>query len=270
MASNTYLIENGELTTTINKPEFDDLLVIYDVFRIENDKPLFLNDHLKRLYDGISKSGHRLSVTTKELAGQIFTLIEAEKRNIGNIKIECSFKQQDTYECYYAIFFIPHNYPDVEQYRSGVICTTLNGCRANPSIKVANTSIRVQSNKIIEEKRVFETILTNDEAVTEGSRSNIFFVRNEELITAPDSLVLCGVMRKKVLETANRLHIPIIFEAVRVNKLPLMEAAFLTGTSLRILPVKRIDEYRFSVPHSVITELTEGLYRFYIDRDLGK
>ena len=36
--------------------------------------------------------------------------------------------------------------------------------------------------------------------ITEGSRSNIFFLKDETLVTAPDNAVLNGITRKHILE----------------------------------------------------------------------
>ncbi|TCO02708.1 aminotransferase class IV [Natronoflexus pectinivorans] len=265
-----YYIENGHLKSGNCKSQNKECLVIYDVLRIEKGYPLFIKDHLNRLYEGIEKSGHQLSVNAEELAQKIKQLITAEKRTEGNIKIECSFLHHEIIECHYAIYFIPHFYPAPNLYQSGVECTILNESRSNPSIKVANTPVRLLSNQILEKTKVFETILAKDNIITEGSRSNIFFFKNDQLITAPETMVLAGVMRKKVIETALKLNIQIKYIAINKNDLPLMDAAFLSGTSLRILPVRKIDEHIYSLPHSLITELTEGLYRFFIDRGLGK
>lgn len=92
------------------------------------------------------------------------------------------------------------------------------------------------------EEGALEALLVRDGAVLEGSRSNVFFVRNDTLWTAPlTNYILPGVTRKVVLELAGDL-------GIAVSELPCFEdewagwdECFITGTTVEITPIVAIN-----------------------------
>ena len=62
--------------------------------------------------------------------------------------------------------------------------------RPNPGIKKWDDAFRVSVNEYIQEHGVYEAVLLNNQKqITEGSRSNIFFLdNNNQLITAPEEV----------------------------------------------------------------------------------
>ena len=106
------------------------------------------------------------------------------------------------------IFFIPYLYPAPDMYRVGVEILSLNEVRNQPNAKITNLSLRTLADKIISDKNVYEVLLVNQEGfITEGSRSNIFFIKDKVVFTPPTSIVLPGITREKVLEICNNLGI---------------------------------------------------------------
>ncbi len=75
--------------------------------------------------------------------------------------------------------------------------------------------------------------------VSESSRSNFFIVKNG-IISTPDSHILMGITRKKILELDGHVQIrPVSFEET-------LEAdeAFISSTTKILLPVIKIDEHK--------------------------
>ena len=88
---------------------------------------------------------------------------------------------------------------------------------------------------MIRESGVYEVLLVNRESkVTEGSRSNLFFIREGVVRTAPDSEVLPGITRQKVLELISEEGFRLDIRSLALEELPSAEAAFLTGTSPKV------------------------------------
>jgi len=78
--------------------------------------------------------------------------------------------------------------------------------------------------------------------VCESSAANIFLVRSGVLITpGTASDILEGITRRTVLETAERLGIPVQERFVDLTELYIAEEVFLCGTSAFIAPIKEID-----------------------------
>lgn len=83
-----------------------------------------------------------------------------------------------------------------------------------------------------------ECIFVRNGVITEGTRSNIFFVIDGTLFTHPESnWVLSGVTRKNVLRIAQEAGIKIREEALPENRIRFSQEAFITNTSAEVTPV---------------------------------
>jgi D-alanine transaminase len=86
-----------------------------------------------------------------------------------------------------------------------------------------------------------ECVFVRNGLITEGSRSNIFFVIDGTLFTHPESNhILSGVTRKNVLRIAEEAGIKIREEAVQENRLRVIQEAFITNTSAEVTPVTEL------------------------------
>ena len=83
-----------------------------------------------------------------------------------------------------------------------------------------------------------ECIFVRNGMITEGTRSNIFFVVDRTLFTHPESnWILSGVTRKNILRIAHDAGINIREEALPENRLRFASEAFITNTSSEVTPV---------------------------------
>ena len=225
--------------------------IINEVLRIIEGKPLFLEDHYKRMKNSYKLSGVELKETYDELKKQILTLVKESKVKEGNIKITYSVENKRL-----KIFFIDHKYPTEEMYKNGVDTILYFGERENPNAKVVNKSFRDMVNEKIAEREVFEAILINRNGiVTEGSKSNIFMIKDDQLYTSKVEAVLPGVTRTEIIELAEELNIQV--NEVDYNYLGLkdVDAMFISGTSPKILPIKKIEEEIIDVDNKVLRKL---------------
>jgi D-alanine transaminase len=88
----------------------------------------------------------------------------------------------------------------------------------------------------------FEALLVRDGAVTEGGSTNMFCVRGGTLFTHPcGPFILSGITRQVVLEAAVREGVPVREEAVTIAEFAGAEEAFMSSTTLNILPATRLD-----------------------------
>jgi branched-chain amino acid aminotransferase len=211
----------------------------YEVIRVINGVALFLEDHFQRLQESfVNQNRRNFTLDFEEFRLKIEDLVVMNKRTEGNIKFVCLGSEE---EMEWAFFFIPHLYPESEDYRNGVTTNLLFQERKNPNAKVVQNSVRDKANQLIAEQHLYEVLLVDREGkITEGSRSNVFFVKDEVFYTAPSSKVLVGITRQKVLECLNELGFHIIERLVDVNEISRFDAVFLTGTSPKVLPVRCI------------------------------
>ncbi|PKQ61713.1 hypothetical protein BZG02_14915 [Labilibaculum filiforme] len=230
---------------------------LYEVIRVVSGKALFLEAHFQRLTNSAIYIEQKIWLSLDQIKESIHQLIVLNDCKEGNIKLVFHIDGETKT---FLAYFVAHHYPSKSQYDNGVTTLVHQADRLKPNAKVYNHTLRSTANHLIEEAEIFEVILLNSLGnITEGSRSNLFFIKNNELHTAVDADVLHGIIRCKVIEVAEELKIPIRKHDIKYDDLSSFEAAFLTGTSLRILPIKRINSIFYSNSHSIISRLSEVL-----------
>lgn len=236
----------------------EDGMDIYEVMRIEDGVALFLDDHLDRLFQSAAIAQKTLWFTRKNLIHKLNMLISANSIENGNIKIE--FRYYGNEDKHFLAYYIPTKYPSPETYLNGVKVCLYKAERIRPNAKIFNSMVRGGANQLIEDKSVFETLLVDhNNLITEGSRSNVFFIKEDFIYTASDSLVLPGVIRKKLLEIIKNSGLQLKMEAISSNSINEMDAAFLSGTSLRVLPINNVEGIALKVNHPIIELLSNHL-----------
>ena len=263
------IYRNGEWidSNSVDELQFKDSLTLYEVIRVFKGVPVFIEDNFSRLVSSLSKANANIDIESIRFKEKIAEFVLKNQMNEGNIKYLISFPNSNNLNANYIeyIFQIPHKYPTAKQYECGVAVSKLNKERINPEIKYLNIDFREYTNGLIKERNVYELLLINaDHQITEGSKSNIFFIKDGVLYTSPDNLVLGGTARKRVIELAGRLGIKVIKSVMYEAELSEYDAAFITGTSPLVLPISDIDEYKFDVTNSTLRLIMESYFKMIL------
>jgi len=227
--------------------------VIYEVIRIRKGIPIFLSDHYERLVTSAAYSDYKSQLTFHQLSEQVLKLIDRSGIEEGNIKV--SLKYSTSYTGY-LIYYIDAQYPDPDMYERGVRGILYYAERRNPVAKVFNHKLRSSIYSELIQSNAYEALLVNRAAcITEGSRSNIFFIKNDIIISAPDDCVLGGITRKKILKICIEKNLTVEFRCLSVRELEGVDSVFMTGTSPNVLPFREIDRYRFNVKNEILHQV---------------
>jgi branched-chain amino acid aminotransferase len=141
-------------------------------------------------------------------------------------------------------------------YETGVDASFFNGVRVNPNVKKMHPDLTRQITEFIRTSDIYDALLVDENGyLTEGSRTNFFLVKGNTIITAHGDRVLKGITREKILGLCKKLKIPLKEMAVRPDEMPQYDAAFFSGTSPKILPIRRIDGYEFPVKNALMQQL---------------
>jgi D-alanine transaminase len=109
-------------------------------------------------------------------------------------------------------------------------------------IKSVNLLANVLARQQVKQARVFEAILVNSGLVTEGAVSNVMVVQGGTVVTAPEGpRILSGVTRAIVLDLALSEGVPTQERFVSQSDLYTADEVFLTGTTVEVLAVIRVD-----------------------------
>jgi len=229
---------------------FDNSLVyegdsIYEVIRMVKGSPLFFQDHMERLATSVRLLGKEPLADVPALRRAIINLTRSDRKKETNIKIVFNYNSGSDN---FLVYFIEPIYPSAEQFKNGVKGILFSAERKNPESKVINHNLRSSIYHRLILEVGYEALLVNDEnLITEGSRSNIFFLKDETLVTAPDNIILNGITRKHILDICRQNQIRVELRCVNVNDISEYDSVFMTGTSPMVLPFYCIDDKFFNV-----------------------
>ncbi|NMC40111.1 MAG: hypothetical protein GYA43_02900, partial [Bacteroidales bacterium] len=143
-----------------------------------------------------------------------------------------------------------------EQYIKGVKGVLFHAERKDPGTKIINHRLRSEIYHKLIIETAYEALLVNrDGFITEGSRSNIFFIRDNVIYTAPDKMVLGGITRKHILDICSETGLNVIFEPVKESDIRNFESVFMTGTSPIVLPFRQVGNLVFNPGDPLIPKL---------------
>lgn len=261
-------ILNGDLQST---EFFNNALVyegdsIYEVLRMVKGNPVFFNDHMERLATSVNLQNKELFADSDTLRKAIVTLTASVRIKEANLKIVLNYNYGLKN---YLVYYIEPIYPSEEQYRKGVKGILFSAERKDPESKVINHKLRLEIYHRLILEGGYEALLVNkSNAITEGSRSNIFFLKSDILVTAPENLILNGITRKYILDICRENKIKVKLDCVKVEDISKFDAVFMTGTSPMLLPFYCIDDNKFNVNLPLMEKL-RNLYKVKAEESIS-
>jgi len=252
-----YFIFNSEVKDC---NEFDENLFksgkcLYEVIRIIDGKELFLQRHLERLENSAKLINVELWITEDEIKEKIKQLIEKNDITIGNVKLVFNVENK-----VFLAYFIKHHYPSKDDYKNGVKTIFYHGERKNPNAKIVNMDFRDRVDKEIREKNVYEAILVDRNGfITEGSKSNIFMIKGQKVITSPLEDVLPGITRNVIMEVCRKMAIEVLEKRIHYKDVKDLDGLFISGTSPEVLPISKVDNLEFnSSKNELVLKIMDG------------
>lgn len=237
------IIKDGSIEPVDEQSHIGDDNEVYEVLRIESGRPLFLSDHLDRWRSSMKALGRELPKWTDSFDAVIGWLIACNTLPDCDMRIVAS--ADGSVQCGY----VETVYPSPEMYRDGVNVELLKAERDKPRLKIFHAGMRSEASRQQANTGAYESLLVDkDGSITEGSRSNVYFITKQGVIyTAPDDDVLGGIMRKHVLGICKGKSVEVNFQKVNTGEIANFDSAFLSSTPMRILPIKEVDSKTMNV-----------------------
>lgn len=239
-----------------------DSLMFYEVVRIVRGVPLFWEDHLARLVQSVDG---RLAIPGA-LYENACRLIAANGIREANLRLVLTADKA-------VMHLTASYYPTEAMIRGGVPTGILEWERENPNTKIINPAYKAAVAGRFAQPgpfgRFFELLLADRRGcLTEGSRSNLFFIRDGQVVSAPDSRILLGITRKYVLQAIAASGSTLAEGLLTLAEIRqgACEAAFLTGSPIDLLPISAIEDCRLaSGSHPLLLQINTA-YRRIVDR----
>lgn len=203
----------------------------------ERTKTLLLDKHLDRLEESARREGIAFECDRKRLKSALRRMIlESE---FGDVRFRISVPADAAGEMIMTLE--PFQPPDPQLIQAGVRCMTSTVARHSPASKRSEWMHRRQALESTRPAGIYETLLLDARGnLLEGASSNVYVVRNGDLLTASSGM-LAGISRMIVLEVCHNI-VPLRATAPSMSEIDQYSEAFLSSSSRGIIPVIEIDE----------------------------
>lgn len=257
-AFSDYLIYKGQFQSTADTDTFCkiDGESIYEVMKLIDSVPLYFEDHIDRLRLSAEHLGVEITKSAADIRDEIALLVE--KNRLANINVKLVFTNRSGMPVFIT-YFVRQDFPEKSDYIEGTRTILYAGERKDPHLKTIESSYREKVRNRRQAVDAYEALLVNENGfISEGTRSNLFYLKNDQLFTPPSGEALLGVTRRHVLKSCNRLGIPVKEQLLHRDDLGHLQGAFITGTTIDVLPIGHIDDlYLPSAKQPIISQVAE-------------
>ena len=247
---------NGRFTTTDEKVigvedrgfQFGD--GCYEVMKFLRKRPIFLNDHYRRLEQGLNELEIPMPWSEAEFDAMSRELLDRTEFPDGIVYVQVTRGEAERVHFYpegidptvvaYSRRFV---FPNEMKKERGIKVVTAPDIRwKHCDVKSVNLLGNVIAKKRAQRAGAEEALLIEEGAVKEGASSTFFAVREGKLITHPvDAHILPGTVRDHIISMALAERIRVAERPVRDYELLTLEEAFITSTTQGVMPVSEID-----------------------------
>jgi branched-chain amino acid aminotransferase len=217
---------------------------IFDFMRTYAGRPIFIRDHIRRLFRSADRLGLTLPWPEEELAGLVGETLRRNRHDESGIRILVTGGPS-------ADFITPSGNPRLAimvtalktlpaaTYSTGAAVITVPHNRFLPGAKSTDYTRAILALAEARRAGAIEAIYSEDGWVYEGTTSNIFAVIRRKLVT-PGEGILEGITREKTLRLAEGL-LPIDIRRLGLSELLGASEVFITSSSRGIVPIVRVD-----------------------------
>ena len=253
---NDVLYFNGRFTTTDERVlgvedrgfQFGD--AVYEVFKFVDKRPKFLLDHYRRMDRGLREIDVPNPWDEREFALIIGELIDRTAFADGIVYIQVSRGEAERAHFYpdgmrptAVAYSRAFRFPDAAKKERGVRLITTDDIRWKMcNVKAVNLLANALAKKRAQRAGADEALLLEGGIVREGASASFFVVSGGRVITHPlDEYILPGVVRDHTIALALAAKIRVDERPIREEELFDLDEAFLTSTTMGVMPVSEID-----------------------------
>ena len=261
-SKNGEILPVGQAVIPISNIEYSYGFGVYETIRVADGEPRFLQDHLERLEESARTIELEHPFTAERIEGHVRELVQRSEAGTCNIKILLIGAPKKEDATLFILCLNPH-FIDKKLYRDGVACITYEYERAFPHAKTLNMLQSYLAYRNAKEVGAYEALLIDGNGyVTEGTRTNFFTIKHKTIFSPPEDKILLGVTRKNVLKVATDNGFIIEHKDIPLIDIGNYDAAFLTSTSSKILPINSIGGKEIPLGSAALRDLMDAFDAF--------
>ena len=248
---------------------------IWTGIRLHNGKLIFLDDHIKRLFDDAKFISLKIPLSKLNLKKLIYkTVYKNNMKSDVHIRLIISrgikstpYQDPSFTVSKPTIVIIPeYKIPDKKIYNKGLILKTVNTIRGPHNVQDPRINSLSKLNCILacieaKNKKADEALMfdINGNIATNNS-THFFYVKKNKVYTSSGKYCVKGITRRKIIEICKKNNIKIYEKNFKLEDVLKADEAFVSGTFANIIPVKKINNTVFNIKKNILTSKIRNLY----------
>ena len=229
---------------------------VWEGIRLHQSKLVFIEDHIDRLYKSAQGISLDIPYSKQDIIDEINKVLDRNKMN-DNIHIRLVISRGDKITPYQNpnanvgpinLVIIPeYKQTDPNTYIKGVNIGRVPNIRPNDSIlsphyntlsKLNCILASIEANKLGYDEGIMNDMNGN---ISTCNSTNLFFVKNDAVLTSKGQYCLNGITRGKVIQVCNQNKIECFEDDFTFEYIRDCSEAFVTGTFAGIIPVSQLE-----------------------------
>lgn len=261
---NGRLIPAAEAVVGVDDIDFAYGYGVYETLKVRGRILYFPDLHEERLFHSARIIGLQHPFAAGEVREWIRELVRANRTENSNIKILLIGGSGPADARLYIMTLNPL-YPDRRDYKTGALAVIHPGERIFPQAKTLNMLTSTLAFRAARAAGAYDAVFRDRGGnLTEGTRTNLFFTDGDGVFTPPADTVLEGVTKHTIAEVLRDAGIRFAERTLPEADLPRYAGYFLSSTSTKIMPLRRLGSRDSEVPGLVRRLMT--LYDDYLSR----
>jgi branched-chain amino acid aminotransferase len=247
---------------------------VWEGIRLYNNKWLFLDEHIHRLYEGAKAIDLDINLTKDQLKNALFDTQKINKmidRAHARVMITRGIKSKPFQRPSYSldgptiVIIMEHSEDNIK--KEPITLATVSQIRGNPMVQDPKLNSHSKLNCILAciqaEKAGADEALMLDPLgfVSTTNSCNFFIVKGSEVWTSTGDYCMNGITRKKIIEICKLNQISIYEKNFSLVDVYSADEAFITGTLGSLVSVKSIDGRLIENKNNY--SMTEKLLKLY-------
>ena len=276
---NILIYVNGELL-----PRSEAVISVYDSgflmgdgvwegIRLIQDKWIFLDEHIDRLFEGARAIDLELGLSAEEITTAILETQhannmsdQAHARVMFTRGVKVKPFQQPALSTSGPTFVIIMEHSDPHAKAKGITMATVPQIRGMPMSQDPKLNSHSKLNCILaciqaNKMGADEALMLDPHGFVNTTNScNFFIVKNGEVWTSTGDYCMNGITRKKIIMLCKDNSIPVFEKNFSLVDVYSSDEVFITGTLGSLVPVLELDKRTFDAKNNKITQTLQSLY----------
>ena len=276
---NILIYVNGELL-----PRSEAVISVYDSgflmgdgvwegIRLIQDKWIFLDEHIDRLFEGARAIDLELELTAEQITKAIIKTQhannmsdQAHARVMFTRGVKVKPFQQPALSTSGPTFVIIMEHSNPHAKAKGITMATVPQIRGMPMSQDPKLNSHSKLNCILaciqaNKMGADEALMLDPHGFVNTTNScNFFIVKNGEVWTSTGDYCMNGITRKKIIMLCKDNNIPVFEKNFSLVDVYSADEVFITGTLGSLVPVLELDKRTFDATNNKLTQTLQSLY----------